>query len=65
MIKKQVKIFNSATISLFKDILERVKRNLKTGKTKSGIKVHNVVNDHKISSNSVWLSEAKHIIIFF
>ncbi|GAB1347403.1 hypothetical protein MASR1M104_23020 [Cloacibacterium normanense] len=38
IINKQVKIFDSTTISLFKDILEGVGRNPKTGKRKAELK---------------------------
>ena len=59
IINKQVKIFDSTTISLFKDILEGVGRNPKTGKKKGGIKVHTVVNADEIVPEMVWFSEAK------
>lgn len=59
VIKKQVKIFDSTTISLFKDILEGVGRNPKTGRKKGGIKVHTVVNADEIVPSLVWFSEAK------
>jgi len=59
VIKKQVKIFDSTTISLFKDILEGVGRNPKTGKKKGGIKVHTVVNADEVVPELVWFSEAK------
>jgi hypothetical protein len=59
VIRKQVKIFDSTTISLFKDILEGVGRNPKTGKKKGGIKVHTVVNADEIVPDLVWFSEAK------
>jgi len=59
VIKKQVKIFDSTTISLFKDILEGVGRNPKTGRKKGGIKVHTVVNADEVVPELVWFSEAK------
>jgi len=59
VIKKQVKIFDSTTVSLFKDILEGVGRNPKTGKKKGGIKVHTVVNADETVPSMVWFSEAK------
>lgn len=59
VINKQVKLFDSSTISLFKDILEGVGKNAKTGKKKGGIKVHTVVNADEIVSSLVWFSEAK------
>ena len=59
VIKKQVKIFDSTTVSLFKAIMEGVGRNPKTGKKKGGIKVHTVVNADEIVPSLVWFSEAK------
>lgn len=59
VIKKQVKIFDSSTISLFKSIMECVGRNPKNGKRKGGIKVHTVVNADEIVPSLVWFSEAK------
>ena len=59
VIKKQVKIFDSSTISLFKDIMECVGRNPKSGKKKGGIKVHTVVNADEMVPSLVWFSEAK------
>jgi hypothetical protein len=58
-IKKQVKIFDSTTISLFKDIMGCVGRNPKSGKRKGGIKVHSVVNADETVPSLVWFSEAK------
>lgn len=59
VIKKQVKIFDSTTVSLFKNIMECVGRNPKNGKKKGGIKVHTVVNADEIVPSLVWFSEAK------
>lgn len=59
VIKKQVKIFDSSTISLFKNIMECVGRNPKNGKRKGGIKEHTVVNADEIVPSLVWFSEAK------
>jgi len=59
VIQKQVKIFDSSTISLFKNIMECVGRNPKSGKRKGGIKVHTVVNADEIVPSLVWFSEAK------
>ena len=59
VINKQVKIFDSSTISLFKDIMGCVGRNPKNGKRKGGIKVHTVVNADEIVPSLVWFSEAK------
>ena len=59
VIKKQVKIFDSSTISLFKDIMGCVGRNPKSGRRKGGIKVHTVVNADEMVPSLVWFSEAK------
>ena len=59
VIKKQIKIFDSSTISLFKNIMECVGRNPKSGKRKGGIKVHTVINADEIVPSLVWFSEAK------
>lgn len=56
--KKQVKIVDSTTISLFKDKLSCVGRKSKDGKRKGGIKVHTVIKaDEKVPS-LVWFSSA-------
>lgn len=67
VLKKQVKIFDSSTISLFKDIMGCVGRNPKTGKRKGGIKVHSVVNADEIVPGLVWSGSVKprHTIIIF
>jgi len=58
VLKKQVKIVDSTTISLFKNILSCVGRKAKDGKSKGGIKVHTVINaDEKVPS-LVWFSPA-------
>ncbi len=59
VMEKQVKIFDSSTISLFKDILGCVGRNPKSGKRKGGIKVHTVVSADETVPSLVWFSEAK------
>ncbi|OBX19312.1 transposase [Gelidibacter algens] len=59
VIIKQVKIFDSSTISLFRDIMGCVGRNPKSGKRKGGIKVHSVINADEIVPSLVWFSEAK------
>ena len=56
VLKKQVKIFDSSTISLFKDILKCVGRKSKEGKSKGGIKVHTVINADEQVPNMVWFS---------
>jgi Transposase DDE domain/Domain of unknown function (DUF4372) len=58
VLNKQVKIVDSSTISLFKDILSCVGRKAKGGKSKGGIKVHTVINADEIVPNLVWFSSA-------
>ncbi len=58
VLNKQVKIVDSSTISLFKDILSCVGRKCKEGKSKGGIKVHTVINADEIVPNLVWFSPA-------
>jgi Transposase DDE domain/Domain of unknown function (DUF4372) len=58
VLKKQVKIVDSTTISLFKEILSCVGRTPKDGKRKGGIKVHTVINADEIVPNLVWFSAA-------
>ena len=58
VLKKQVKIVDSTTISLFKDILSCVGRKSKDGKSKGGIKVHTVINADEKVPNLVWFSPA-------
>lgn len=58
VIKKQVKLVDSSTISLFKDILSCVGRKSKDGKSKGGIKVHSVINADEKVPNMVWFSSA-------
>lgn len=58
VLNKHVKIIDSTTISLFKNILSCVGRKSKDGKSKGGIKVHTVINaDEKVPS-MVWFSPA-------
>ena len=54
VIGKQVKIFDSTTISLFKDILKCVGRKALSGKSKGGIKVHTVINVDESVPKIVW-----------
>lgn len=55
---KKIKIVDSTTISLFKDILKCTGRKSSDGKSKGGIKSHSVINaDEKVPS-LVWLSPA-------
>ena len=58
VLNKQVKIVDSSTISLFKDILSCVGRKPKEGKNKGGIKVHSVINADEIVPKLVWFSPA-------
>lgn len=58
VLNKQVKIVDSSSISLFKDILSCVGRKSKEGKSKGGIKVHTVINADEIVPNLVWFSPA-------
>lgn len=58
VINKQVEIFDSTTISLFKDILKCVGRNSVDGKKKGGIKVHTVINADETVPKLIWFTEA-------
>ncbi len=58
VINKQVEIFDSTTISLFKDILKCVGREPKDGKRKGGIKVHTVINVDETVPKLVWFTSA-------
>ena len=58
VINKQIEIFDSTTISLFKDILKCVGRNPIDGKKKGGIKVHTVINVDEAVPKLVWFTEA-------
>lgn len=58
VIGKKVKIVDSTTISLFKDILKAVGRTPKDGRRKGGIKVHSVINSDETVPNVVWFSSA-------
>lgn len=55
-LNKQVKIVDSSTISLFKNILNCVGCRSKQGKSKGGIKVHTVINADEIVPKLVWFS---------
>lgn len=58
VLKKQIRIADSTTISLFEDILSCVGRKAKDGKSKGEIKVYTVINaDTKVPS-LVWFSLA-------
>lgn len=58
VINKQIEIFDSTTISLFKDILKCVGRNPRNGKKKGGIKVHTVINVDEAVPRLLWFTEA-------
>jgi hypothetical protein len=58
VINKQIEIFDSTTISLFKDILKCVGRHADNGKRKGGIKVHTVINVDEGVPKLVWFTEA-------
>lgn len=58
-LEKKVKIVDSTTISLFKDVLKCVGRKSYDGKSKGGIKSHSVINaDEKVPS-LVWFTPAR------
>jgi Transposase DDE domain/Domain of unknown function (DUF4372) len=58
VLKKQVKLFDSTTISLFKDILKCTGNKAKDGKSKGGLKVHTVINADEKVPDMVWFSSA-------
>jgi len=58
VINKQIEIFDSTTISLFKDILKCVGRNPQDGRKKGGIKVHTVINVDETVPKMLWFTEA-------
>ncbi len=58
VIKKQVEIIDSTTISLFKDILKCVGRKPLNGKVKGGIKLHAVMNVDEAVPKMTWFSSA-------
>ncbi|PKP46475.1 MAG: transposase [Bacteroidetes bacterium HGW-Bacteroidetes-1] len=58
VIKKQIEIFDSSTISLFQDILKCVGRKPQNGKHKGGIKVHTVMNVDEAVPKMVWFTPA-------
>jgi hypothetical protein len=58
VINKQIEIFDSTTISLFKDIMKCVGRKPKNGKRKGGIKVHTVINVDETVPKMVWFTHA-------
>jgi hypothetical protein len=58
MFGKEVKIFDSTTISLFKAILKAAGRKPMSGKEKGGIKVHTLINADENVPELVWYSPA-------
>lgn len=58
VINKQIEIFDSTTISLFKDILKCVGRKPKDGKRKGGVKVHTVINVDQPVPKMVWFTNS-------
>jgi hypothetical protein len=56
VLNKQVKIIDSSTISLFKEILKCVGRKSTSGKSKGGIKMHTSINADEIVPNLVWFT---------
>lgn len=58
VINKQIKLFDSTTISLFKDILKCTGRLAKDGKRKGGIKAHTVMNVDEKVPYLVWFTSA-------
>jgi hypothetical protein len=66
VIKKQIKIFDSTTISLFKDILKCTGKIPTNGKRKGGIKMHTVINVDEAVPKVVWFTDAStndHILL--
>jgi hypothetical protein len=58
VIKKQIEIFDSTTISLLKDVMRCTGRKQKNGKRKGGIKVHTVINVDETVPKFVWFTPA-------
>lgn len=58
VINKQIEIFDSTTISLFKDIMKCVGRKPKNGKRKGGIKVHTIINVDETVPKLVWFTHS-------
>lgn len=58
VIKKQIEIIDSSTISLFQDILKCVGRNPQNGRRKGGIKVHTVMNVDEAVPKMIWFTPA-------
>jgi predicted RNA-binding protein with RPS1 domain len=58
VIKKQIEIFDSTTISLFKEILKCTGRIPTDGKRKGGIKMHTIINVDETVPKMVWFTSA-------
>jgi hypothetical protein len=58
VIKKQIEIIDSTTISLFQEILKCVGRNPQDGRRKGGIKVHTVMNVDEAVPKMIWFTPA-------
>jgi len=58
VINKQIEIFDSTTISLFKDIMKCVGRKPKSGKRKGGMKAHIVLNVDETVPKMIWFTHA-------
>jgi hypothetical protein len=58
VINKQIEIFDSTTISLFKEIMKCVGRKSTNGKRKGGIKMHTCMNVDEMLPKMVWFTNA-------
>jgi len=58
VVNKQIQIFDSTTIPLFRDILKCVGRKSKNGKHKGGIKIHTIINVDETVPKVVWFTGA-------
>lgn len=58
VINKQIEIFDSTTISLFKEILKCTGRIPADGKRKGGIKMHTIINVDETVPKMVWFTSA-------
>lgn len=58
VIKRQIEIFDSTTISLFQDIMKCVGRTPANGKRKGGIKMHTVINVDEAVPKMIWFTDA-------
>jgi len=57
-VEREVLIFDSTTISLFKNILKCVGPKSKNGKQKGGIKAHMMISANELVPQLIWFSEA-------